>query len=270
MAFFERSDLNGLKMNYVVVRGVVPSDTLFIHGNLASNTWWEPGVQVWSARPDAGKLPGSLILAEWRGCGRSGGPRTEADLDMKAMARDYVELLKELKVAKANVVGHSTGGLIALLAMAQAPGLFARAVLLDPVAATGFQITPELKAAFEQMSKDRALTAAVMGGTIHGNDPASPLFQRIVDDAFGIDPKNWFGVPAALSQVDYRPELKTVRQPTLVLHGEHDVLLNIQESQETAQLLPEGRFQKLDGQGHSCNVENPARFVELVDRFLFG
>ena len=66
------------RMHYEVVRGAVPSDTLLIHGNLASNRWWEPAIEAWgrikSERAE-GSWSGNLILAEWRGCGKTPGPR---------------------------------------------------------------------------------------------------------------------------------------------------------------------------------------------------
>lgn len=265
MPIFER---DALKMHYEVMPGLVPENTLLIHGNLASNVWWEPAVLVWKSLASGKDWKGSLVLAEWRGCGSSQGPATEAELDMELLARDYVELLRHLGVPRVGVIGHSTGGLIALLAMAQAPELFRAAVLLDPVSPTGARLSPELLAAMARMSRDRGLCAAIMGATIHGNDPASPLFQRIVDGAFGVHPLIWQGVPRALDGIDYRPLTSAIRRPVLVLHGEHDQILPITDSEALAKLLPAGRFERLDGQGHSCNVENPARFVDAVQRFF--
>jgi len=259
----------GLKMHYEFRRGLVPADALLIHGNLASNAWWEPAVRVWEQRGAGKGWTGALILAEWRGCGRSEGPKDEAELRMDVLARDYVDLLRHLRAPRVSVVGHSTGGLIALLAMAQAPELFDAAVLLDPVPALGARLSPELLAAMAQMSRDRALCATIMGGTIRGNDPDSPLFRRIVDDAFGVHPLIWQGVPRALDGVDYRAQVASVRRPVLVLHGEHDPILAAEGSQTLAKSLPRGVYKRLDGQGHSCNVENPERFVDETHRFLW-
>jgi pimeloyl-ACP methyl ester carboxylesterase len=261
---------DGLSMHYEIRPGLVPENTLLIHGNLASNAWWEPAAEIWKGRSAGAGFQGALILAEWRGCGKSEGPRDEAGLGMDVLARDYVELLRRLRIARADVIGHSTGGLIALLAMAQAPELFRAAVLLDPVPPTGARLSPELLAAMAQMSRDRELCATIMGGAIRGNDPNSPLFRRIVDDAFGVHPLIWQGVPRALDGIDFRTEAAGVRRPVLVLHGEHDPILPIAESEALAKILPQGRFERLAGQGHSCNVENPARFVEAVDRFLWS
>jgi pimeloyl-ACP methyl ester carboxylesterase len=55
-----------------------------------------------------------------------------------------------------------------------------------------------------------------------------------------------------------------------VLHGQYDAILPLESSKELAKTLPEGRFELLSDQGHSCNIENPELFVQSTNRFLFG
>ncbi|MBY0469544.1 alpha/beta hydrolase [bacterium] len=267
MPFFETSEL---RLHYEQVPNLLPRPTLFLHGNLASNVWWEPSVEIWSRQAKSFSPGQSAYLAEWRGCGKSSGPASEADLAMPNLANDVVQLVKKLNVGPMHVVGHSTGGLIALLAMSQAPELFSRAVLLDPVSPKGVTLDPAILGAFDEMAKNRDLTATVLGGTIRGNQAASPLFQRIVDSACGVHPFIWKGIPKALNGIDFTREVSKVRHPTLVMHGQYDTVLPLDASQELAKLLPEGRFEMLRDQGHSCNVENPELFVQGVNRFLFG
>lgn len=261
---------NGFQMNADVVAGLAPVDTLFIHGNLASNVWWEPALEVWRRKAEGQNLPGRMIFAEWRGCGRSAPPNSPSELHPSKLADDYIELLNGLGCRQACVVGHSTGGLIGLFAMMKSPDLFSKAVLLDSVGATGVKLDPALLDAFTQMSLNRNLTAAVMGSTIQGNDPESALFQRIVDDTMGVAKENWHGVPKALQDINILDKLPRIRQPVLVLHGELDAILPIADSRVLAEKLGQARFEELKGQGHSTNVENPALFVKLVDQFLFG
>ncbi|MDX9731758.1 MAG: alpha/beta hydrolase [Bdellovibrionales bacterium] len=263
-----RVDLHGYGMNVDVVSSILPGDTIFLHGNLASNTWWEPALSIWkaNAKPD---YQGRFIAAEWRGCGKSEAPKTEEELHPAQLAEDYIQLCSALNIKKANLVGHSTGGIIALYAMFKAPDLFNKVVLLDSVGATGVQFGPEMYAAFTQMSEDRAVCEAVMNGTIHGNDPKNPLFQRIVDDAFSIAKINWHGVPKMLHVTNLSREIDKIQHPALVLHGEHDPVIPVESSKVLAASLPNAKLEILSGQGHSCNVENPELFVSKVNSFLF-
>jgi len=265
MPFFER---NSIRMHYEIFEGLVERDTISFHGNLASNTWWGPTVEVLSRTKDAGKK-GRLILAEWRGCGKSTGLSEESELNLAEMASDYNGLLRSLGIRGACALGHSTGCLIALHAMRESPELYSRALLLDPVGATGAQFGPEMYAAFTQMSQDRSFCAAVMTGTIHG-PIASSLLEKIVDDAYGVHPLVWHGVARMLHNVDFRSELPMIKQPVLVLHGEHDVLLPKENSKALAEGLPNGKYEELSGRGHSSNVEDPEMFVGKLKSFFYG
>ena len=260
--------VNGFAMNYEVVDGVFPEDVLFIHGNLSSNAWWRPSLEILksSATPH---LKGRAICAEWRGCGKSSAPTSEAQLEPANLANDYLALMDHLDLKSAHVVGHSTGGLIAVYAMAARPERFGRAVLLDSVSHRGVQFIPEAIDAFVQMSQNRVVCQAVMASTINGVDATSAYFQELIDGAFGVAPLIWTAVPSVLSRVDAREVVARAPHPTLVLHGELDPILPIEGSIALAKRLPQGTFHEIKGHGHSTNVEDPVLFVQLMSQHLF-
>ena len=255
-------------LNYEVHRGLVPDDTLFIHGNLASNVWWKPTLKELEKRAVGQNYKGLAITCEWLGCGKSSDPKSLKDLEMMSLAQDYLSLLSGMGWSDVNVVGHSTGGVIALCAMSLQPELFKRALLLDPVGAQGIQLAPEMLEAFTKMKVDREYCATIMASTIQGVDVQSDLFQQIVDDAFGVADLNWEGIPTALSHLNIIKDIKKLEQPVMIFHGEHDPILPIEDSRDLSRALPSGVFQMLDGQGHSCNLENPSRFATLLLNFL--
>ena len=213
-------------------------------------------------------LPRRAILAEWRGCGKSDAPYSDDDLEMSHLANDYADLLKTLDIDKVNVVGHSTGGLIALLAMLHYPEYFAKAVLLDPVGAKGIVFPPTMTDAFIEMAKNRAFTQFVMTGTVHKVDTSWPLFQALVDDAFRAVPLIGLGIIKNLSKFDISSELANIKHPILVLHGEHDQVLPKADSQFLAENIPNARFVEIPAHGHSTNVEDPQLFTSIVDEFF--
>ena len=260
---------NGFAMNMEVLAGMLPMDTVFMHGNLASNTWWQPAVEVWKKNQRPG-LEGRMMMGEWRGCGQSDAQKNESELHPSQLADDYLMALRQLGVKKACIVGHSTGGLVALYAMMKAPEMFDRAVLLDPVSAKGVQFDNSMYDAFTQMSKDRAFCEAVMGGTIHGNDPTRALFQKIVDEAQLATQRLGHGVLNALKGVNIFDQLSSITHPVLVMHGEQDPVLPKEGSIEMAGALGNARYMEMKDQGHSTNVENPTLFVKTVDEFLFN
>lgn len=260
---------DGFEMNVEIIPNLLPADTLFIHGNLGSNVWWHPSLEVWKsqARPE---YKGRAILAEWRGCGDSDAPASESELEIGNLAEDYLALLTALEIKRTHLVGHSTGGLIALFALARKPEFFDRGFLLDPVSTEGRELTPELEKAFLDMSLNRELCALVLGSTIYGNDFSGPLFASIMKDAWRVSKYIWLGIPRALNAVKAGTLLKQIKTTVTIAHGEFDRVLPIERSKAMADLLENGTFLELKNQGHCMNVENPNEFVSLVNQALFN
>ncbi len=271
MAFFEIN--SNTKINYDVFPNTVPTTTFFIHGNLASNRWWMPAVELFKSEALASgtKLQGSIICAEFRGCGASTAPHSEQEVTMQNFANDFISLIRSLKLPAINLVGHSTGGTIACLMLATAPELFHKAYLLDPVGAEGVKFDPAMIQAFDAMKVDKNLTATVIGSTIHHVDSTAAFFKDvIVEDAFKSVKAVGHLVLKALDGLDIRESLKQVQQPVKVVHGEFDQLLPAEESKKLAKLFKNGQFETLAGCGHCGNYENPKIFVQNVSQFLFA
>lgn len=252
-------------MNVEIEAGVLPRDTVFVHGNLGSFRWWEPSRQELQLRKSKNEL-GRMVMTEWRGCGQTDAPASTSDLRMDKLARDHIELVKNLNLDRPALVGHSTGGAIVLEMALQEPKLFSHVVLLDPIAADGVDFTPEMLGGFELMRKDRGICQMVMATTIYGVDTASPQFQGIVDDAFSVAPLIWTDIPKVLSrgEFDITARLAQFELPVTLIHGVEDVVLPIEGSRRMAELLPNCRLIEIPGQGHSLNVENPKKFIDLL------
>ncbi|KYG69190.1 carboxylesterase [Bdellovibrio bacteriovorus] len=250
--------------------GLVPENVFFIHGNLASNRWWLPSEEIWKKEAQGKNYQGSLIYAEFRGCGGSTPPKSSDEVNMHLFAEDFIEVVRSLKKGPVHLVGHSTGGLIASLMMAKAPELFGKAILLDSVGAQGVTFDTSMITAFEQMKQDKNLTGVVLGSTIHNNNPESKFFKDVlVEDAFHAVKTVGHWVLQALDGLDIREEIQKIKNEVLVLHGEHDKLLPMSESEALASLFSRGKFQVIEGLGHCPNIESPEKFVSITRNFLF-
>jgi proline-specific peptidase len=68
---------------------------------------------------------------------------------------------------------------------------------------------------------------------------------------------------------DWRPQLASVKVPTLVIHGMED-LIPLEASREWAAALPNARLLVIPGVGHFPHLESPEVFFPAVDQFLKG
>ncbi len=260
------------KLYYEKFDSLVPCDTIFLHGNLSNGRWFHPTVELLKAQSKDKNYSGSVILFDWRGCGNSTeGVTSEEDLTIPKLADDIIELVKHLNLNQVNLVGHSTGGLISLFSVLNSPELFNKMVLLDPVGATGAQFDEEFMTYFTKMSEDREFCAAIMSGTVHNCNTDSLFFKEtVINGAFNVAKPVWHGIANNIANIDIREQLKTITHPTLVLHGEHDQVININDSKFLAENVQNGKFHEIKNHGHSTNAENPQLFVKLFSEFLYS
>lgn len=266
--FFEIDSSHHLQMHYEIIKNVVPRTTFFIHGNLASNHWWYPYLNELTPTD---KHSGHVILAEFRGCGKSSPPHSASEVNMTQFAQDFLKLIHHLKLQeRIHLVGHSTGGNIAAIMLATAPELFHRAVLLDPVGPRGVTFDDKMIATFERMKLNKQLVGSVLGMTIYKNRETDFFKKIITDDGFTAVKAVGHLILKAFDGFNIVDKVKTIPHPTLVLHGEFDNILAMSESQYMAELIPHGQFYQIPNQGHCLNLENPGLFKNLLHSFLFA
>jgi pimeloyl-ACP methyl ester carboxylesterase len=259
MSFIDRS---GVSIFYECIKYAAPQPTLLIHGNLASSKWWYPTAEA--LRSCDLDFASPLLLSDWRGCGQSrqGHNRYEWSLDI--VCQDYLAVMDAAGLDKVNVAGHSLGGLIALKLLVIAPERFVKAILLDPVPTWGVTLDPELVTAMKAMQHDRSHCSDIICSTIKGCDPKSPYIQDLIEDTFQVDSHLWTTIPDLIGSTDFTELAKKINHPILVLHGSDDGVLQICESERLAAVLKNATFQRIEGQGHSLNVENPKKFVKYL------
>jgi len=71
-----------------------------------------------------------------------------------------------------------------------------------------------------------------------------------------------------IGQFDNRAQLKKIRQPTLMMVGEHDILTPPHLSRILVEGIPDAELVVLPGVGHFCHAENPIEFADRVASFL--
>jgi pimeloyl-ACP methyl ester carboxylesterase len=105
---------------------------LFLHGNASSATWWEETMVA---------LPAGYrgVAPDQRGFGDAGfDAKIDATRGAGDWADDAMALLDALGIDQAHVVGKSLGGVVVWRLLADAPGRFLPATVVDPGSPYGF------------------------------------------------------------------------------------------------------------------------------------
>ena len=116
----EKVEINGFKMN--VYRGGTGSPVVLLHGMGESALMWEPLMKALSSKY-------SFIVPDLRGAGLSEAP--ESGYTKVAMADDVKTLLNHYGIAKADIVGHDIGLMVAYAFAAKYPETTSKLIVMD-------------------------------------------------------------------------------------------------------------------------------------------
>jgi pimeloyl-ACP methyl ester carboxylesterase len=188
-----------------------------------------------------------------------GDPHPAYQLD--DMAADAVALLDSLGIPAAHVVGASMGGFIAQLVTLNHPDrvLSLTSIMSGPGGTDAVPPKPEgaalLAAPPPPTREERILQAMAVHRTLAGaGDQLEDAVERgraegAIDRAYyptGTG-RQLVAILAAKSRLE---RLKQVQVPTLVIHGNEDVLVPIENGRLVAEAVPGARLIEVDGMGH--------------------
>lgn len=225
-----------------------------------------------------------IILYDQRGRGESQEGSDPSAARIEDDAADLAALRRALGVRRWDILGHSWGGGISMLAASMDPAGTRRLVLVDSVGATGAWMPALRAAALARLEgSEREAYAAFSDEALGTPDPELHIeHARAVYPAWFADRglAGFFTPPRAISLTgaavlarlrregyDWRDRLRALRAPTLVLHAEQDPLPD-SAARELAELIPDARLAPVPESGHMPFWEAPRRFFALVESFL--
>ena len=261
---------------------------VFLHGNLASKDWIELAAPL---------FPSGLrvIGIDWRGCGESDRPKHTPDYanySMQQHAQDMLAALDALEIPFCHLATHSTGGIIAARMLLMQPLRFGRVFALDPVTPLGMAFNEQQIGLFRAMMASREVTRAAMATAApslflpeslqpgampryrEGLGEIQKLFERILEQTFGVSEGIWLGTPVNLTRERESGELERrmpeLHHPHLVLWGEHDGWIPHADLLAMAAAMPDCRVVRVPRIGHSMNLELPALYAGYFGAWFGG
>ncbi|MCY1206307.1 Non-heme chloroperoxidase [compost metagenome] len=205
-----------------------------------------------------------VIAHDRRGHGRSS--QTAQGNDMDTYAADLAELAEHLDLKDAVHIGHSTGGgEVARYVARHGAGRVAKAVLIGAVPPIMLQTEKNpnglpLKV-FDGFREALAASRSnfyrdVAAGPFYGfNRPGANVSEAVIDNWWRQGMKGGakahYDCIAAFSETDFTEDLKQIAVPTLVLHGEDDQIVPIEDSARLSiKLLRNGTLKTYPGLPH--------------------
>ncbi|MNQ62561.1 Non-heme chloroperoxidase [compost metagenome] len=220
-----------------------------------------------------------VIAHDRRGHGRS--TQTAQGNDMDTYAADLAELAEHLDLKNAVHIGHSTGGgEVARYVAHHGAGRVAKAVLIGAVPPIMLQTEKNpgglpLKV-FDGFREALAASRSnfyrdVAAGPFYGfNRPGAQVSEAVIDNWWrqGMNggAKAHYDCIAAFSETDFTEDLKKISVPTLVLHGEDDQIVPIDDSARLSiKLLRHGTLKTYPGLPHGmCTTHAEAINADLL------
>lgn len=211
----------------------------------------------------------ALITFDPRGVGQSDRVEAPAEYTMEVTARDAATVADSLHVDRSVVVGHSSGGAVALTYALAHPARVSHLILVSTAATwtqggTGSADVPYPATEDEMRQQfDASIPIAV-------NEPrrlSRAMAELLPRMRFSPERFRWTGEVEDASY-DLRNRLDEIRMPVLVVHGRQDRIVPVVQGEELHRRIAGSRLAVLDSCGHWPFVERRAEFVELIKAFL--
>lgn len=231
---------------------------------------WDPAVTDGLAKKY------KVIIFDNKGVASSKGitPNT-----VQAMADDAVDFINALNFNKVNIMGFSMGGFIAQRIVLTHPSLINKVILTGtgPQGAIGLSNLPNIVAGTAGLSPEASFLkfgfTESAQSTAEGKASYARIQLRTADRDLPLnDNASNSQFTAVLSwaqpSADALTEIKKIKNPVLIVHGENDLPVSVQNAKNMAQNLDQAELVIFPDSGHASFYQYHDMFVGKALEFL--
>jgi pimeloyl-ACP methyl ester carboxylesterase len=239
---------------------------ILLHGWLGSWGLWQPTMEA------LGSHFRCYALDFW-GFGESGKKR-----DSYAVG-DFMELVRQfmdaLGIEAAPLIGHSMGGTTSLGTTIRYPERVTKVCVIgSPIVGTSLSLLLQLAG------------VPWIGSLVRGSPEMLKLGVRLASPVITRNPKLWYPMIArdisrttvdsffssigSLRRTDLRERLGEVRVPVMGIYGRRDVIVHPKQYEPLLSGVKHARIETLPGSGHFPMLDEPERYLAIIQSFLNG
>ncbi len=235
---------------------------IFLHGYVDS--WF-----VWSDVMAIMPSEYHCYAISHRGHGDSTKP--ESDYSMAQFSADLLQFMDDLGIDKADIVGHSMGGVIAQRFTLDHPKRVKRLVLVstganlrnNDVIVNGFG--PFIETLDDPFPSEQQCIDAQITSYHKKIDP--DFFEQQIVETLKCPKYVWQLALQGLIDNDLRAEIPNIKKSTLIVWGTADDIFPYPDQQDLM-TIPDHKFVELEDIGHGAYWEVPKKFVNKLTKFL--
>ncbi|MSP96782.1 MAG: alpha/beta hydrolase [Betaproteobacteria bacterium] len=262
-------EAGGLRLHYLDFGTAGRPAMLCVHGGAAHGHWFDFVASGFSANYHVRAL-------DWRGHGDSAWA-DPPEYSYERFASDLAEVVEKLDLRDFVLVGHSMGGMAALVYAATYPGRVGKLVVVD----TTMHMAPERISEMRDVGARQGSSYATREDFVAryrlrplGTSAAPAIIRHIaVNAARQGDDGSWRhkfdrNIYAQRISVDGLPYWKRIAIPALLVKGDRSPRITPQIVAGVRARCPHVELVEVSNSDHHVTLDNPSGFVHSVNAFL--
>lgn len=242
---------------------------MLLHGSGPGVTAWANWNKVFPLLKDDFRV----IAPDMVGFGFTERPENPV-YNMNVWVQQTIDLFDALNIEKANLVGNSFGGALALSMAIKYPERINKLVLMGSMGVS-FPLTygldrvwgytpseANMEELLELFTYDHSFATKELIKTRYESS-MQPGFQESFSSMFPAPRQN--GVEGMAGNQNY---IRGIKQETLIVHGREDRVIPLQNSYELLQLIENAQLHVFGKCGHWTQIEHTEEFAEVVSNFF--
>lgn len=253
---------NGTNIAYTETGNPSGKPVLLIHG-------FTDNARSWSLMTPYLNQDYRIISMDLRGHGKSSAP--ECCYALQDLGYDVKLLLDKLGIQKAALVGHSLGSIVTQVVAERYPEKVSEIVLVSTTSGTSRTsgqdswLATEIAKLKQPIDPDSQFMLEWYANPTEVNNDFLTRERR---ESANVPVNVWRSILAEMQVNEFGRNLKKIKAPALIIHGEKDPLFGKQDQEQLKTDLQAAKFIDYPNAAHNVMWEVPREVAENINSFL--